>query len=304
MIHSSEDGRYSRRAFIATTGIATSTCTFAAKADPGIDPRAETVRDHLWLFTVPANTDFASVQRRSLMTPAESGLYFDIPNLILVQASAGESKYGRFEPPFAQYAIGLRPFKRIVWSITGSGGFNSETETREVMKLAKSAPNFTGIMLDDFFSSKREGKKAVFTAEELGRIRLELKSIGTRLDILATYYTQLLDLDLSEYLKLIDVLTLWTWRSAEIPDIERNLNRLDKVAPNTRKMLGCYMYDFELRKSVAIPAMELQCETGLRLLKQKRIEGIIFLSNTVADLGFESVEWTRNWIQKVGDTRV
>jgi len=50
--------------------------------------------------------------------------------------------------------------------------------------------------------------------------------------------------------------------------------------------------------------MEQQCETGLRLLKQKRIEGIIFLSNTVADLGFESVEWTRNWIQKVGDTKV
>jgi len=159
-------------------------------------------------------------------------------------------------------------------------------------------------MLDDFFSSKKEGKKAVFTAEELGQIRQELKSIGTRLDILATYYTQLLDLDLSEYLKLIDVLTLWTWRSAEIPDIEKNLSRLDRLAPNSRKMLGCYLYDFDLRKSVAIPAMEQQCETGLRLLKQKRIEGLIFLSNTVADLGFESVEWTRNWIRKVGETRV
>ena len=304
MIHSSRDGRFSRRAFITTTGVAAAACGLEAMTGPGIEARAGTVRDHLWLFTVPANTDFGSVQRRSLMTPAESGLYFDIPNLIIVQASAGESKYGRFELPFAQYAIALRPFKRIVWSVTGSGGINSEAETREVMKLARSTPNFTGIMLDDFFSSKKEGKKAVFTVEELGRIRQELKSIGTRLDILATYYTQLLDLDLSEYLKLIDVLTLWTWRSAEIPDIEKNLTRLDKVAPNTRKMLGCYMYDFDLRKSVAIPAMEQQCETGLRLLKQKRIEGMIFLSNTVADLGFESVEWTRNWIQKVGDTKV
>ncbi len=303
MIHSIQ-GRFSRRAFVRTTGFAAAACTLEAKAGPGLEARAGTVRDHLWVFTVPANTDFGSVQRRSLMTPAESGLYFDIPNLILVQASAGESKYGRFEPPFAQYTIALRPFRRIVWSVTGSGGFNSETETREVMKLAKNAPNFTGIMLDDFFSSKKEGKKAVFTAEELGRIRQELKSIGARLDILATYYTQLLDLDLSEYLKLIDVLTLWTWRSAEIPDIDKNLGRLDKVAPNTRKMLGCYMYDFALRKSVAISAMEQQCETGLRLLKQKRIEGMIFLSNTVSDLGFESVEWTRNWIQKVGDTEV
>ena len=304
MIHSNKDAKYTRRTFMTTTGVAAAACGLEAMTGPGIEARAGTVRDHLWLFTVPANTDFESVQRRSLMTPAESGLYFDIPNLIIVQADTTEAKYGRFELPFAQYAIALRPFKRIVWSVTGSGGINSEAETREVMKLAKSTPNFTGIMFDDFFSSKKEGKKAVFTVEELGRIRQELKSIGTRLDILATYYTQLLDLDLSEYLKLIDVLTLWTWRSAEIPDIEKNLTRLDKVAPNTRKMLGCYMYDFDLRKSVAIPAMEQQCETGLRLLKQKRIEGMIFLSNTVADLGFESVEWTRNWIQKVGDTKV
>ena len=304
MIHSNKDAKYTRRTFMTTTGVAAAACGLEAMTGPGIEARAGTVRDHLWLFTVPANTDFESVQRRSLMTPAESGLYFDIPNLIIVQADTTEAKYGRFELPFAQYAIALRPFKRIVWSVTGSGGINSEAETREVMKLARSTPNFTGIMFDDFFSSKKEGKKAVFTVEELGRIRQELKSIGTRLDILATYYTQLLDLDLSEYLKLIDVLTLWTWRSAEIPDIEKNLTRLDNVAPNTRKMLGCYMYDFDLRKSVAIPAMEQQCETGLRLLKQKRIEGMIFLSNTVADLGFESVEWTRNWIQKVGDTKV
>lgn len=279
-------------------------CNFKAMAGPASGAKPGTVRDHLWLFTVPANTDFGSVQRRSLMTPAEAGIYFDIPNLIIVQASEGESKYGRFELPFAQYAIALRPFKRIAWSVTGSGGFNNEAETREVLDLAKKTPNFTGIMLDDFFSAKKEGKRAVFSVGELARIREEVKTSGKKLDILATYYTQLLDINLSDYLKLIDVLTLWTWRSAEIPDIEKNLLGLDQAAPNARKMLGCYLFDFSLKQPVAIPAMEQQCEIGLRLLKKKRIEGIIFLSNTVADLGFESVEWTRNWIQKVGDTKL
>ena len=47
--------------------------------------------------------------------------------------------------------------------------------------------------------------------------------------------------------------------------------------------------------------MKLQCETGLRLLREKRIEGMIFLGNTAMDLGFESVDWARAWIQKVGD---
>jgi hypothetical protein len=38
--------------------------------------------------------------------------------------------------------------------------------------------------------------------------------------------------------------------------------------------------------------------------KERRIEGIIFLGNTTMDLGFASVEWTREWVQKVGNTRL
>jgi hypothetical protein len=45
--------------------------------------------------------------------------------------------------------------------------------------------------------------------------------------------------------------------------------------------------------------MQRQCETGVRWLKEGRIEGLVFLGNTVMDLGFESVGWTRKWIQRV-----
>jgi hypothetical protein len=50
--------------------------------------------------------------------------------------------------------------------------------------------------------------------------------------------------------------------------------------------------------------MKLQCEKGMRWLEEGRIEGMIFLANTVADLGFETVEWTRQWIEEVGDVRL
>ena len=50
--------------------------------------------------------------------------------------------------------------------------------------------------------------------------------------------------------------------------------------------------------------MQRQCEFGLEALKQKQIEGMMFLSNGVMDVGFESVDWTREWIQKVGGTRI
>ena len=61
-----------------------------------------TVRDRFWIFCCPANTDFRSLQRRSVMTPAEGAYYLDVPNIIMVQASSTEARYGRFEPPLDQ----------------------------------------------------------------------------------------------------------------------------------------------------------------------------------------------------------
>jgi hypothetical protein len=47
--------------------------------------------------------------------------------------------------------------------------------------------------------------------------------------------------------------------------------------------------------------MKLQWETGLRFLRERRIDGIIFLGNTVMDLGFECVDWTRERIRETAD---
>jgi hypothetical protein len=39
---------------------------------------------------------------------------------------------------------------------------------------------------------------------------------------------------------------------------------------------------------------------GLQWLQEGRIEGMIFLASCICDLGLETVEWSRQWIQKVG----
>ena len=50
--------------------------------------------------------------------------------------------------------------------------------------------------------------------------------------------------------------------------------------------------------------MQQQCELGLKCLRQNRIQGVVFLNNGVMDIGYEAVDWTRQWIQKVADTRL
>jgi hypothetical protein len=108
----------------------------------------------------------------------------------------------------------------------------------------------------------------------------------------------------SGYLDLIDVITLWTGKPADLASLESNLKKAEEAAPKARKMLGCYVVDYGRKQGIPVPSMKLQCETGLRWLRERRIEGMIFLGNTTMDLGFESVEWTRQWIEKVGSTRL
>ena len=74
-------------------------------------------------------------------------------------------------------------------------------------------------------------------------------------------------------------------------------------------MLGLYETDYNEKKVPAwtgmpVAAMQQACEQALRALRDGRIEGIMFYGSTSMDQGFESVEWVRNWIQKVGDTRI
>jgi len=263
-----------------------------------------TVRDRMWIFTCAANSDFPAIGRRSVMTPAEGAFFFGVPNIIMVQSSTKEAPYGRFEPPFAQYTVALRPLKRVVWSVVGSGGFNSPSETEEVLALPKTTPNFAGVMLDDFFTGKADGKRAQLTVEELKAIRQRLKQSNPKFDIMATLYVKHLELPLQDYLEMIDVLTLWNGNPADLVNLDTHMANVEKLAPKARKMLGCYVVNYKDKTGLPVDLMRHQCETGLRWLRQGRIEGIIFLGNTTMDMGFESVEWTRQWIAKVGDEKL
>lgn len=266
--------------------------------------KPETVRDRLWVFSFATNSDFVHVGRRSVMSAAEGNFYLGVPNILMVQSSAKEAPYGRFEPPFEQYTVALRPLKNVVWSLVGSGGFHKAEETAEVLAMAKRVPNFRGVMLDDFFTGKAEGSRAQWTVEELADVRRKLDQTGKKLDIFATFYVKQFELPLKDYLDLIDVLTLWNMASDGIRNVEDNLQKVERLYPRKRKMLGCYLVDYPKKQGVPVDLMKHQCEVGLRWLQQGRIEGIIFMGNTTMDLGFESVEWTRRWIQEVGDTKL
>lgn len=270
----------------------------SAQAEPA--PKAQKgIRDRLWIFCCAANSDFPAIRRRSVMTPAEGAFFLGVPNIIMVQSSATEAPYGRLQPPLAQYMFALRPLKRVVWSVVGSGGFSEPGETEEVLRMAKSEPAFVGAMLDDFFTGKKEGQRAKWSVAELAQFRRRLLEANKNHRIFATFYVTQFDLPLGDYLDLIDVVTLWNGKPEDLVNLESHMQRAEKAAPKAKKMLGCYVVDYRRKQGLPVELMKLQCEMGLRWLREGRIEGMIFLGNTTMDLGFESVEWTRRWIEEV-----
>jgi hypothetical protein len=255
-----------------------------------------TVRDRMWIFTVYAGGDNEGwgLPRPSRMTPAEAAFYLGVPNLLFIRSHE--------QPPlelYEQWAIPLRPLKRVLWSLVGSGGKTAETERKRALELARRCPNIVGFIMDDFFRQDGSGQ---LSPDELRDLRGQLLIEGRKRDLYVVLYTHQLALPVDKHLEFCDKVTLWTWHSKDLANLEDNFQRLEKLAPSHGKLLGLYLWDYGAKAPLPVDRMQQQCELGLRWLREGRLEGLIFLGNTTCDLELESVEWTQRWIERVGET--
>jgi hypothetical protein len=327
--------RVSRRALLsaaAAAWVAPSAGSGAAQAagPAPSGPRRGTLRDHLWIFTVFAGGDNNYLERGNVrggsrMTPAEGAFWLNVPNLLLIrsedQPRLPGSESWRSKTSFEQYATSFQPLERVVWSIVGGGGKGGLGELDPVIQLARKFPNIAGIYLDDFIVDARKrpdgrlvGRPALQPAE-LKRARERLQAVGRPMEIWVTLYTHEIspprktaapafrgcEPPLAEFLELFDVLTLWTWNADELPALEANLAALEAIAPKTARIaLGLYLWDYTNSRPVSLELMKHQCELGRKWLQAGRIREMIFLANTVLDVGLPSAEFARRWIAEFG----
>lgn len=258
------------------------------------------VRDSFWLWGHAAGvhcTGNWGLPPVSRMTPAEAAMYMGIPNMLMV---------GFGKPPqppsdqYEQYAISFRSLNRVVWSIVGAGALTGAEDRARALALAHRHPNITGVIMDDFFNDLRRGRKPPLSPDELREVRRALVLPDRRLDLWVVLYDMELALSFGEYLDLCDKVTFWTWHAKDLDKLEDNFARAEKLAPRAGKILGIYMWDYGDKKPIPVEVMERQCETGLKWLREGRIEGMIFLPSCICDMELEAVEWTRRWIAKRG----
>jgi hypothetical protein len=255
----------------------------------------ETVRDRLWLWGhyEGSHNEGWNLPAKSRITPVEAAYYMSLPNVVLVRYE------GKPEMPFDLYAVPFRALHQVIWSVVGAGGKTTDSEREATLKMAEENENFRGVIMDDFFAEPKNGPPAALSIENLVQLQRQLKSGKKKLDLWVTLYMHQLDNPIAEYLKYCDVLTLWTWKANDLSNLTENIKKAENLSPGTRRVLGCYMWDYGNKQPMPLTAMQQQCEQGLEWLRQGRIEGMIFLASCICDLNLEAVEWTRKWIQKV-----
>lgn len=265
------------------------------------------VRDKFWLFSSPAHDDDIFLlnrgcderfAKRSRITPAEGAFMLDIPNVVMV------SSQGR-PVPFSEDAYGYMEsfcnIKNVMWSITGSTGFRTGNEEEFICELSKKYPNIMGAFLDDLMGYGGVDKGEKFYMDEIAKMKEKLSNASKPIELWSTCYTKSVHKYSREMYKDIDGITVWNMQTDEIPNMDEDFSRYEDLLPDTRKMLGLYIYDYDQDRSVTLENMHFQCETGLKWLKEGRIEGMIFLTNCVMGIGLKSEYWLRDWIKKVGN---
>jgi hypothetical protein len=155
-----------------------------------------------------------------------------------------------------------------------------------------------------------DGGAKVFTSQvgpqDLAAAKRRMQAIdGRKLDLAVVVYNRQIDPGIVPILKDVDSVLFWTWDSSDLKDLEANFRRLKELLPGKKVFLGCYLWDFcSPPHTISTDLMEHQCELGLKWLRAGEIEGMIFLGTNIMDKNLKAVEWTREWIARVGDEKL
>jgi len=327
-----------RNALLTLTAlILTLSTSQAQQAEPN------TVRDRLWLFGVPADGprlfyEGAGYRGGSRITPAEGAHWLGVPNLMFITQpwnqppAMAREKAWKTVTTKEQYAISFQSLKRVQWAAVGSGGLGGLAEVPDIVTLAKDYPNITSIYLDDFvtrpYTKRADGTTVgtpAMTEAQLKSMRTQLGKVGRSMEVWTTIYTHEFDRKhpdfkdceppLADQMKHFDVVVLWTAKSADLRDLEKNLALLESIKPkNCRIALGIYLWgywdkdpakaddkSYVMGRPVPPDLMEHQCGLGLKWLKEGRVSDLVILGLAGIDQGIPSAKWMRDWIKKHGD---
>lgn len=218
---------------------------------------------------------------------------------------------GKPLPPFDPEMDKLLEARNVVWSILGdmgSQGLQAPDDLEEVLRMAAKYPTIQGGIFDDFFYGEEKaaqvGHLGRLSVERVAEIRDALHRFSRPMELYIVIYEAILNRDCKAYLELCDVITFWTWCSENLAQLPANLDKVRHLAPGKKYFGGLYGHDYGNSAPMPVDLVKKQCAFYTEALKNDDLQGVIFCSNCIADIGLPAVDYIRDWIREVSNEEV
>lgn len=259
------------------------------------------LRDKFWLWGHPEgayNNDFGNT-KASRMTPLEFCSCFGIKNTFMIPVGIEVNR--------RQYNKAFTPLRQVGWECFRAG---QNPELIEPLILeAKDFSNINCVVFDDFKTNFNAGVNAPL--ENLYKIHDRLHNNEIRsLDSWMVLYTFQFgnsiedDIAFQPYMDVFDGIIMWTWEEKDVPLIPEKFELFKKYTPHSRRMFGCYLYNFGERKQATGSAVKWQLDFYREKLLSGEAEGVVLHTNTMADLDYEAYDVAYEWMAKHGDEEI
>lgn len=263
------------------------------------------LRDKFWLWGHPEGyyNHMYGNEGISRMTPMEGCLYLGVRNVFMVPD--GEHKHKGVNR--RQYNKSFTTLNKVGWEF-GNPSIAAAGDTSAIdgfLEDAKDFPNIGCAVFDDFKSGDRY--KSV-PLENLLKMREKFHENAVRpMDTWMVLYTmqfgknQAEDEEFQPYMDAFDGIIMWTWCEKDVPLIPEKFEIFKKMTPNTRRMVGVYLWNFGEQKQATGQAVEWQLNWAREKLHSGEIDGVVLHTNTMADLDYEAYDVAVRWMQEHGD---
>lgn len=262
------------------------------------------LRERFWLWGHPEgryNNDFGNTEV-SRMTPMEACLYLGIRNTFMVPVGVDVNR--------RQYNKSFKTLKQVGWECFDA--CEKPELVDEIIAEAKDFKNISCVVIDDFKIEEngvpRYKKLPVSMLEDLNR-KLHNNPVR-RLDSWMVLYTfqfgvnEEEDKEFQPYMDEFDGVIMWNWEEKDAHLIPERFEIFKKQTPKTRRMVGCYLYNFGEAKQATGESVKWQLDYYRELLLKGEIEGIVLHTNTMADLDHEAYDVACAWLEEHGDEEV
>ena len=264
------------------------------------------LRDHCWLWGHPegAFNGKYGLQETSRMTPAECCAYLGIGNTFMVPMDIHVNR--------RQYNKSFKHLLGVGWDCFSAAIHPEKIE--QLIADAREFPNITVGVFDDFKNCDEPGlppRYKRFPIQNLYRVidRMHQNDVR-RLDAWMVLYTRLFGVDEQDdrefqpYMDAFDGIIMWTWEESNIPRIPEKFEIFKRLTPHSRRMFGCYLYDFDGAKPSTPALVKWQLDFYYERIMKGEAEGIVFHTNTMADLDHPAYDVACAWLCEHGDEAI